>query len=270
MAKTFVIAEMGSCHDGDLQKAIRLVHAAADCGANAVKAQWVSSPERLAEHRNAGEYVKHYRLISFPRGWFDVLRAEADKCGIEFMCTAFLPQDIQVIAQYAKRAKVSSFESPDLAFVREHDAWFGEVIVSYSGGMKPHDLSDKYKSLLCVSAYPCPIDQLGLRRLHSQEDTIMGLYTPFDGLSDHTANVLTGALAVAAGAIIVEAHIRLEETDPKNADWAHSLIADQKHRRDESFYEYVSNIHLAEQALGDGRTGPMPCEEPMMRFKVKA
>lgn len=283
MGKTFVICEGGSCHDGDLQKAIRLVHAAADCGGDAIKFQWVSSPERLAERRNAGEYVKHYKLISFPRGWFDVLRAEADRCGVEFMTTTYLIEDIPIVAPYVSRFKVASFEADDETFVRAHQGYDKQVIVSYSGGTRQQfAFGNQYKSLLCVSAYPCPIDALNLIRLRQQYRSIGDVMVgqtgfPFDGLSDHTTSTLTGALAVAAGATIIEKHFRLHDTDPANADYAHSLVAVshrancQNNDKDEAdFEDYVSNIRLAEQAMGDGRAGPMPCEEAMMKFKVKA
>ena len=282
MGKTFVICEGGSCHDGDLQKAIELVHAAADCGGDAIKFQWVSSPERLAERRNAGEYVKHYKLISFPRGWFDTLKAEADRCGLEFMTTAYLVEDIPIVAPYVSRFKVASFESGDREFVRAHHGYGKRIIVSYSGGDLPTERPVFEENLLCVSAYPCPIDQLGLARLAKRQQlgSMPVNYRIFDGLSDHTTSTLVGALCVAAGATIIEKHIRLRDTDTKNADWAHSMTADcftcgltgqwNCDGNNDCFSQYIANIRLAEQAMGDGRPGPMPCEEAMMKYKVKA
>jgi N-acetylneuraminate synthase/N,N'-diacetyllegionaminate synthase len=77
------------------------------------------------------------------------------------------------------------------------------------------------------------------------------------GLSDHTTSTLTGALAVAAGATIVEKHIRLHDTSQDCPDYPHSLCAnewsgpvgDVSLHHFNTFKQYVSNIREAERAL---------------------
>jgi N-acetylneuraminate synthase len=259
VTRTFVIAEIGSCHDGSLDKAYRLVEAAKDCGANAAKFQYWSSAERLAERRNAAEYLPIYLKYQMPRDWLEKLKKRCDSVGVEFMCTSYLPEDIATVEPYVKRFKIASFESGDSEFVLAHLPFHKEIIASVSGG-GPMPVTGK--RLLCVSAYPCPLDQLELSRILQWDER----GSDYDGLSDHTTSVLTGALAVAAGAEIVEKHVRLVRTDDRNPDYEHSLPCDEDVF---VFHDYVENIREAEKAMGDGKKGPMPCEEAMLKYKVR-
>ena len=73
--------------------------------------------------------------------------------------------------------------------------------------------------LHCISEYPCPIDKIDLTAcspIDSYDNTVRGL-------SDHTAHVLTGAVAVGAGARVIESHVRLWDTPQDNPDYPHSL-----------------------------------------------
>lgn len=82
-----------------------------------------------------------------------------------------------------------------------------------------------------------------------------------DGLSDHSRHALTGALAVAAGATIVEAHLRLDDTPAENPDYAVAFSPSE-------FTQYVKNIRDAEVMLGTGRKEIQACEHEMLSFKV--
>jgi N,N'-diacetyllegionaminate synthase len=120
-------------------------------------------------------------------------------------------------------------------------------------------------TLACVSAYPAPIDDLHLRRFRPSRDR----HVPTCGLSDHSpaGELLTGALAVAAGAMMLERHLRLDDTDPENPDAPHACSPAQ-------FRGYVELVRLAERALGPRdvpSTGTvMPSETAMARYRVGA
>ena len=83
-----------------------------------------------------------------------------------------------------------------------------------------------------------------------------------DGLSDHSRHRWMGALAVAAGAEIIEAHLRLDDTDPENPDFATAFTPAE-------FADYVRNIRFAEAALGDGQKRLQDCERPMAEYRVR-
>ena len=257
--RTFVISEAGSCHDGSILRACDLIFAAQKAGADACKFQYWSSAERLAERRNATDYLEVYRKYGFAWPWLNSLKLLCDERGIEFMCTVYLTEDIPVIAPYVKRFKVASFEAGDHEFIKAHWPYKKPIIVS-TGMMRGSDTITVggCHYLHCVSAYPTPLDQANLGVLHDEWDGC-GWY---EGYSDHTHDVLTGALAVAAGARILEVHFRLDDTDPANPDYATALSPGQ-------LKDYISLVRKAELMMGDGIKRPQPAEEAMMRYRVK-
>jgi N,N'-diacetyllegionaminate synthase len=258
--RTFVIAEAGSCHDGDIARAFKLVNAAKDAGADACKFQWWSSAERLTDRRNAQKYLPVYQKYKVPDVWLSWLHLACVANGIEFMVTCYLPEDIPFVDLWVKRFKVASFERTDYEFISAHHQYGKEIIISCGMG-KPQAsrelLESSYihgiKHLQCVSAYPTPLDQASLGVIRNE------LY---DGYSDHTHNVLTGALAVAAGAKIIEVHFRLSDTDPNNPDYATALSPGQ-------LKDYVALIRQAEVMMGSGVKEPQEAEKAMMAYRVK-
>jgi sialic acid synthase SpsE len=233
----FVIAEVGSTHDCDISKAYRLISYAKTCGADAVKFQWTSSGKKMAARRGLGaDAAKMYQKYL---EWtpLELLKAYCDKVGIEFMCTVYLIEDIATIAPLVKRFKISAFESGWQEFVEHHAPYHRETIISGHNG-RFLGCFRECQYLHCVSKYPTPIEELGLAQIKRH-----GL----NGLSDHTGHPLVGALAVAAGATIIESHIRAEDTDPNNPDFLHSLSASPKALF--AYAEYVENLRLAEKAL---------------------
>ena len=246
-----VIAEIGSSHDNDLSKAKRLIDAAKECGAYIAKGQWTSSGEKLAARRGVGKEAAamytHY--LQKPISWLEALKSHCDSIGIEWACTSYLIEDIPVVAKFVKRFKVSAYESKWNEFVQAHDKWtFGsppshQLIISRNDSPIPGDTC-----LYCVSKYPTALEDLHLGH-EVWEGPLFDACEGYAGLSDHTANVLTGAAAVAAGARIVEAHIRLPDTALDNPDFPHSLCCNPAHPSANEFGEYVQNIRTVERML---------------------
>lgn len=258
MGRTLIIAEVGSTHDGVTDRMGWLIRAAKQAGADACKFQWTSSPDRLATRRKAEDYKGAYQTIAFGAGMLPWLKTLCDATGIEFMCSVYLPEDIPVVAPLVTRFKVASFEAMDETFIKAHFP-FGKPLIVSTGMTRREDLfwlhGDAAISLLhCVSAYPAPPEEMNLAVLRDG---------PFDGLSDHTTSVLTGAVAVGAGATILEKHLRLDYTDPANPDFPHSLPPNP-------FALYVQNVRLAERLMGSDVKQPQPSEAAMMRYRVGA
>lgn len=269
----FVIAEAGSCHDGRLIRALDLVEAARDAGADAVKFQFWSNPDRLADRRRVPDsYREIYRRYQMSPTWLPILQEACEarsehtrgRRPIEFMCTTYMGPDLAVVEPFVKRFKIASFEA-DSNMVHGAMTRGRQVIVST--GMLPEDrlrslvllrnryyTSDRLAILHCVSSYPVSdasalnlavIDRYGL-----------------DGLSDHSRDVRTGGLAVAACARIIEAHLRLEDTDPMNPDFATAFTPGE-------FAEYVRNIRFAESVMGTGVKELQACEREMSAYRVQ-
>lgn len=269
--RTFVIAECCSSWrfgpiEQHLQNAYRMILAAKECDADAAKFQWTSDVEEMARRRNDTNPA-NYEILAYPIEWLHKLKAKCDEVGIEFMCTVFIERDIATIAPFVSRFKVASAESSDGRFIAAHGGYKKETLVSYAFGSAPQQdcWYPNVKHLHCVCSYPTPIDQLNLNRLRNNNfsDRPEHLIQWFDGISDHTTSTLTGALAVACGATIIEKHIKLYETPKDNPDFPHSIhvgYSGDYQEQAESFSKYVSNIREAEKAMGSGENVEMPCE----------
>lgn len=286
MSQVLIIAETGSCHGGDLQKMFGLIAAAKVAGADVCKFQWTSDPDRMAARRGRaiadGYHAIYRRYLAWPQAWHADLRAECERLAIDYMCSVYLPDDIVIVEPYVTRFKIASFEACDAAFITAHRAFRKPIIVSvgmmtsdqvmgvirllgeaaavrYLSRRRPIEAS-RDAVLHCISAYPAPVDELNLRAISMCEHPD-GLEV---GFSDHSAPELvwTGAMAVAAGATIVEAHLKLTETAPDNPDAPHAMTGQQ-------FSAYTNHIRFAEICCGDGLKKLERCERPLLRYRVE-
>lgn len=266
-APVFVIAEIGVNHDGSVDRAIELIHAARDAGADAVKLQ-VFAADRLM-HRSArfaayqqsrvdaadpAEMLRKYELDDTA---LDAIAVVAEEAGITLLATPFSPEDVSRVARISGAIKIAS---PDLVnrVLLARAIATGLPLILSTGAASADEVgrsvewlkSQKavFALLHCVSSYPVePAD--------AQIDWI-GWLAKFGvpvGYSDHTTDLITGALATAAGACVVEKHITYDTTA---AGPDHSASFGPK-----QFVEYVRLIRLAEQMRGDG--GPrrvLTCE----------
>ena len=127
-----------------------------------------------------------------------------------------------------------------------------DIVVSLGMGAEPPPAITASR-LHCISAYPADLAQTNLAALRDNYE--------IDGLSDHSHQTDMGALAVAAGASIIETHVRLDDTDPANPDYAVSFTPAE-------FAEYVRLVRRAETIMGDGVRRVQSCEEQNLRFRV--
>lgn len=265
--RVYVIAEAGSCHDGSLLKALRLVAEAAEAKADAVKFQYWSSAERMVTRRRAPTYRDIYARYAVPADWLPVLRAAAKSLGIDFICASYLPEDVDTVARVTDRLKVASFEAGDPEHLLAHKKWLNlgaTLIVSLGLGHRAEPVlrtlgvpNDRVQFLHCVSAYPAPVPQLAL--LHVRH---------LGGFSDHSPSggTVQVAMAVAAGARVIERHFRLNDTDHNNPDAGpHACYPSQ-------LRDYVAAVRLAETIMGnpDQIAGAQPAEAEMQQYAVRS
>lgn len=280
-ASCCVMAEVGSTHCGDPKKMAWLVRECAKAGADVVKFQWLGSATRLAQRRRAPEYEDAYKLIEFDPTLLAEIQRWCVSAGVTFGCSVYLEKDVERVAEHVDVLKVSSFEAGDLDFVscavfaaKTRDI---PVVISLGGRSQEqaiaiyNDLArrfaqftwywpSKVKFLHCVSAYPCEIDDLNLHILREATVRDQQLYA---GLSDHTRSVHTGGWAVAAGASILEKHVRHSRTPDTNADYRVSLSM-------KDFARYVQMAKWAARAMGkSGKERTVAeSEEPYVRYQV--
>lgn len=264
----FVIAECGSCHEGTIENAVRLIDAAKTAGADAAKFQYWSSSARLAARRNDRALAAKYEAVRIPAAWLDTLATYCGQLGIDFMCTTYLPEDVPVVAPLVRRLKIASFEATDAVHLVAHVAPLDagkDVLVSLGMGaslgdrLSPtHEGGGRVYRLYCVSAYPTPAASLQLSRMWTNH------WRQYHGFSDHSepTNDLTGALAVALGARFIERHLRLEWTDPACPDYPVAMPP-------LGLLRYVEQIRAAEILIGNATPDQAnPIEDAMLPYRV--
>jgi N,N'-diacetyllegionaminate synthase len=263
---SFVIAEAGVNHNGEIRLAHRLVDVAADCGADAVKFQMfvpdalVSVTASAAPYQRDGGAVTQRAMLEalvLPKSAWSELAAHAVDRGLIFTATAFdtcsldmlLELEVPVLKipsgeldnpQYIKLAA-----SKDLPLIISTGiSTLGEVDTAVAlAGEAP-----SIALLHCVTAYPAPVEASNLR-------AITTLARRFDvpvGWSDHTQGHVTAIAAVALGASILEKHVTTDRALP-GPDHAASSDPAQ-------FKAYVQAVRDAEAALGNGIKEPAPAE----------
>lgn len=266
---TFVIAEIGVNHDGDVQKAIELVRIAAACGADAVKLQIFRATtlmhpscgfaayqkERVYES-DAIEMLRRYELS---REELRVIVKAIHEAKVVPLATPFSPNDIDTIA--ALRLPAIKIASPDLinrALLYEA-VQLGRPMLLSTGAATMQEVAHsvgwmkdsfaRFALLHCISSYPCENAQANLAWIGELDKA-------FDvpvGYSDHTAHPLAGALAVAAGATIVEKHITYDRS-ARGPD--HLASADPQ-----QFERYVKQIREADILRGVAGKHVLACEQ---------
>ncbi|MGP1309969.1 MAG: N-acetylneuraminate synthase family protein [Phycisphaerales bacterium] len=273
-APPFVIAEIGVNHDGDPARALRLVDAAADAGADAVKVQHfradllMSAASTLAAYQaNAGERDPRemLRRLELNGETLAAVAQRARERGLLAIATVFSVELVDVAARVGWDAY--KFASPDIVHrpLIERVAALGTGLIVSTGAADADEVArahewlrevgaaDRCVFLQCVSSYPAPDDQASLGGIGALLDL---LPCPI-GYSDHTPGVDTGALAVCAGATMLEKHLTYDRS-AAGPDHAASLDPEQ-------FREYVRHARRAHAMLGPRTKRVLECEHDVRR-----
>ncbi len=209
---TYIIAEAGINHNGDMSLALRLVDEAAAAGADAVKFQLYDS-ENLAPPGEKRDMLKTYQLTA---AHMQMLCAYSRQKGIEFLCTPFDEQSADALEPLVSRYKIGSGQANDVHFLC-HVASKGKPIILSTGMSEFADIRhvlgaiDVPVTLLhCVSQYPTPPEKANLARMVQMKRSFAA---PI-GYSDHTEGIAVALAAVALGAEVIEKHITLDKFMP--------------------------------------------------------
>lgn len=255
---TLVIAEIGVNHDGSLRRALELVELAAACGADAVKLQIFTAATLMHPSSQFAQYQQQRvddqdPLTMLRRYELSVDAAATVVAAIRKhqmlpIATPFSPDDAQVIARLDLPAV--KIASPDLVNrpLLDRCARLGIPLLVSTGAATLDEIETtcdwlrgwraQFALLHCVSSYPTTADDANLCWIGEMNHRFA---VPV-GFSDHTTDVLSGALAVAAGATIVEKHFTYDRR-AKGPD--HSCSADP-----EQFNAYVRMVRQAEELRG--------------------
>jgi N,N'-diacetyllegionaminate synthase len=269
----FVIAEAGVNHDGRAELAHRLVDAAADAGADAVKFQTfdpaalaaAGAPTAEYQRRSAaGEEDQRAMLarLALPADTWASLRDHANERGIIFLSTPFDDASADLLHGLDVPAfKVASGELTNLPFIARL-ARRGRTLLVSTGMADMVEVAAAVDAIgaagdppvalfHCVSNYPARPEDANLRAIATMR-TAFGVPV---GWSDHTIGIDLALAAVASGAAMVEKHLTLDRS-AAGPDHAASLEPDE-------LAGMVAGIRAVEAALGTGAKRPVEAERAM-------
>ncbi|MCC6683292.1 MAG: N-acetylneuraminate synthase family protein [Phycisphaeraceae bacterium] len=253
--RVMVTAEIGVNHDGNLQRALELTRAAADAGADAVKLQLFDPRTLLSQDAELAAYqisqgdtdpFSMLDRLKLRLEQMQHLRAEAHARGLAFIVTPFSVENIAELRQL--QVDMVKIASPDAVNVPLLDAAasLGRPMLISTGTCVLEELNHAVNLirelggclLQCVSSYPTAPQ-------HAAINAMVALRRAFHvpvGYSDHTTDQMTGALAVAAGACVIEKHLTYD---------CHAVGPDHAASFEPtSFAAYVSHIRVAARMLG--------------------
>jgi N,N'-diacetyllegionaminate synthase len=266
----FVIAEAGVNHNGDVDRALRMIDAAVAARADAIKFQTFSAEKLVSRSAEKAAYQKRETGEGSQFGMLKALEMSDDmhrqlfehcrRHGIEFMSTPFDEDAADfLIALGMRRLKVPSGELVNHPFLR-HLASKNLPIILSTGMAEMHEVEEAVATLEqegatssltvlhCTSNYPAAMAEVNLRAM-----TTIGERTGLPvGYSDHTLGVAVAIAAVARGATVIEKHFTLDRELP-GPDHRASLEPDE-------LAEMVRAIRDVEIALGSAEKSPTAAE----------
>jgi len=274
----YVVAELSANHNQDFDQAVKIIQAAKDSGADAVKLQTYTAdtitiacdrePFRIAGGTLWDGRTLHelYREAYTPWEWQPKLKQVANDLGMDLFSTPFDESAVDFLEEMKVPAhKLASFELVDIALIQKM-ARTGKPLIMSTGMATAEEIEEAVQAarqagatqialLKCTSAYPATADDMNLR-------TIPELAKRFAvpaGLSDHTMGNAVAVAAVTLGACIIEKHITLSRTS-KGPDSEFSL-------EPQEFKAMVEAIRTTERALGAVHFGPGAQEASSLVFR---
>ncbi len=262
---TYLVAEIGINHNGDMELAKKTILAAKQVGANAVKFQNYKTedfvPVRTVQYtyRSQGREITEFQYDLFKRcelsdAQIAQLKQFCDANAIDFHATPSNSEGVNLLQNLGVRiVKNGSDYLTNLPMI-EHMGKSGMVTVLSTGMASPEEIeeaarvfrdtgNDKLILLHCTSRYPTPPEDIHLRKIK----TLREAYGTLVGFSDHSEGTWAAMGAVTYGAVWIEKHFTLDKSLPGPDHWFSSSPAE--------FAELVTGVRFVEAALGDDMLG---------------
>ena len=231
---TFIIAEVGSVHDGSFGNAKKLIEAAAECEVDAVKFQThIPEAETLPDapmppYFKGEPRFEYFRRTGFSMDQWKKLKSHCDDHDVIFLSSPFSEEAVDLLESVEMpQYKIPSGEVTNLPML-EKIARLGKPVI-LSSGMSAWDELDRAVAVIkkhneeltvlqCTSEYPCPYEQVGLNVMLEMAKR----YQVLVGLSDHTLTNYAVFAAVTLGATVIEKHFTFSRK-MYGSDALHSL-----------------------------------------------
>jgi sialic acid synthase SpsE len=216
----YVIAEIGSNHDGDQARALELIRACAQAGADAVKFQ-VFKADSLVNPQLRPDFHEIIRHLEIPRDWLRALKDHADAHGVHFIATPFDLEAVALLdALEVPALKIASSDLTNWPLLRAAAQTSRPVIISaglaHLGEVEETVFAlrgfgaTEIAVLHCIAEYPTRDEDANLRYMALME-AVLGVPV---GFSDHTLGLGAPVAAAALGACIIEKHVTHSRSAP--------------------------------------------------------
>ncbi len=259
----YVIAEIGGNHEGDIEKARKLMHLAIESGADSIKFQ-VYSGDTLVNIKEDPARVTHFDRFSLGDMEYIELAKECISLGADFNASIWNERQIDLLDPYMSFYKIGSGDLTAYPLIKAIVAKKKPIVLS-TGLATMEDISstieficslDKaYQSaqmisiLQCTSMYPIPDEDANLNVIRTLQET----FSYPIGYSDHTEGIKAAQFAIALGAKIIEVHFTDDRKGKDFRDHKVSFTPDE-------LKELKSNAKFIRLLLGDGYKRPMRSE----------
>jgi len=273
----YIIAELSANHNGDINRAFRIMEEAKNAGADAIKLQTYTH-ETITMDCDSDEFqirgglwdgqtlYELYKGAHMPWAWHKPLFEKAKELDITIFSSPFDFTAVDLLEDLdAPAYKIASFEVIDLPLIKRV-AQTGKPMIISTGMANKVEIEEAITTarengceelvvLHCVSGYPAPADQYNLR-------TIADIATRFNvlsGLSDHTIENATAVASVALGACLIEKHVTLDRSGG-GADDSFSL-------EPKELAELCTDTKIAWQAMGKVNYERTEAEQGNVKFR---
>ena len=276
---TYIIAELSCNHNQNIQLAYKLIDAAAEAGADAVKLQTytadtmtLNSDKSIFKDCLKGtlwEGKTLYELYSkayTPWEWHEELKKHANLKGLDLFSSPFDVSAVEFLESLDMPAyKIASFEITDHVLIKKI-AQTGKPVIISSGMASLNELNDaitilrengctQIAMLKCTSAYPAKPEDANLNTIKHMMDT----FNVVGGLSDHTLGIEVPIASVVLGGRIIEKHFKLTEKSDSEDD-AFSLTPSE-------FKQMVDSVRKVEKTLGIIKYAGVNSESKSKKFR---
>ena len=277
--KPFIIAEMSGNHNQSLERALRIVDAAAEAGVDAIKLQTYTADTMTLDLKEGDFFISNpqspwygsslyelYQKAHTPWAWQEKIFARAREHGLICFSTPFDVTAVDFLEELgAPCYKIASFENTDLPLIRKV-ARTGKPLIVSTGMATVAELDELVRTarengcrditlLKCTSSYPAtPTGSNILTIPHMKE-----LFGCTVGLSDHTLGIGAAVASIALGATVIEKHFTLARADG-GVDSAFSM-------EPQEMAQLVRECHAAWEALGEISYNVQAQEEKSLIFR---